>query len=107
VWEPDFLLETETGESILLEVKGDHNERIHKPTLAQEAEPTLIVLIGREPYLSAYDIGEYAGAVWHRPDGSGYGWTIGDVTYVSAEQATEETKGLKFYRGLENTRKIR
>lgn len=110
-WEPDLLLRGAMGEGqdILLEVKGGHDERIHKPRLAQEEHPDLMVLVGREYYLRADMVNEIPGAVWHRPDGSEFDWDLNGagVVYVSGERATEESPGLLFYRGLEGTRKIK
>ena len=111
LWQPDFLLREAAGpcQDILLEVKGDHDERIHKPQIAQEMYPDLTVLIGREYYLRADHLNTIPGAVWHRPDGSDYEWDLNGngKIYVSAEYASEESPGLLFYRGLESTRKIK
>lgn len=56
-YEPDFLLEP-----YLLEVKGDHNERIHKPRLAQECYQKPVVILRRGIITSDDQEVEYA--VW-------------------------------------------
>ena len=104
LWEPDFLLRNAGawGEDILFEVKGPHDNRIDKPQLVQEQHPDLIILIGRVPYLDAADDSQYPGAVWSRPDGSGYLWELNgkDVTYVSGELATYDVPGLIFFKAI-------
>lgn len=109
-WEPDFLLRNAApwGVDILFEVKGPHNDRLHKAVVAQEDHPDLLVLIGRESWLNAEYLNSYAGAVWHKPDGSRYDWDINGkgFEYVSAEKATTEKPGLKFFRAIENSRKL-
>lgn len=110
-YQPDFVLRNagEYGTDILLEVKGDGVPGLDKAALVQQDNPNLIVLVGRPPYLRGDDHSEYSAAVWHRVDGSSFDWDIngkGEV-YVSGELATAERPGLKFYKGLTNTRLIR
>ena len=62
-YEPDFLLEP-----YLLEVKGDHNERIHKPKLAQEHYQKPIIVL-RKGIISSTSDQEVEYATW-------------DITYV-------------------------
>lgn len=56
-YEPDFLLGPH-----LLEVKGDHNERIHKPRLAQEHYQRPVIILRRG--IIASDDQEVEYAVW-------------------------------------------
>lgn len=107
-WQPDFLLKNAYawGTDILLEVKGEHNLNLDKAHIAQSDHPDLIVLVGRSPYLRGDDLGEYPAAVWEPSD---FVWDVNgrDQYFVSGEQATAKKPGLRFYKGLAGTRKIR
>ncbi len=61
-YEPDFQLDGD----ILLEVKGGHDARIHKPLLAREMGHN--VIIARSGFVPAGSNVEYAGAVWDDED---------------------------------------
>lgn len=61
VYEPDFVL---TREEILLEVKGNHNERVEKAAIASR-DHGLTALIGRVGLVPAGSNVEEAGLVWH------------------------------------------
>ena len=110
-YQPDGLLlgAVPFGQDILFEVKGVGVPGLDKTLLCQQDNPDLLVLVGRTPYLRADDLGEYPAAVWHQADGSSYEWDLNgrDTVYVSGEQAGKDKPGLRFYKALENTRRIR
>ena len=109
-WEPDLYLKNAGpwAEDIILEIKGPHNDRIHKPILAQQDYPYFTILIGREPWMRADELGNFAGAVWHLPNDEPYDWDLNGkgFLFVSAEKASEQTPGLKMYRAVEGSRKM-
>lgn len=107
-WQPDFLLKNahSYGTDMLLEVKGEHNANADKIDIAREDHPDQLILTGRSPYLRADDLGEYAAAVWEPED---FVWDINgrDDCYVTGRRATVTTPGLKFYKALADSRKVR
>lgn len=110
-YQPDAVLRNAHtyGQDVLFEVKGYGVPGIDKAVLCQEDNPDKIVLIGRPPYLCADYANVYPAAVWHRPtEPEEFVWNLNgqDRLYVSGEQATSETPGLKFYKALANSRRI-